>query len=155
MEFIWQLWKLGTDYSAIITAKGHWYFISYRKGPCKYIVMFAANDQLYSYTYWKGSNILQCLQQRTKYITIFTAKVQLYSNTYWKGPNIVQCLQQRTMQLFSNNYRKGPNILQCLQQRITYITMFKKKDQLFSNAYWKGPNILQCLQHILCNLIVY
>ena len=73
---------------------------------CKYIAMFAANDQLYSYTYWEGSNILQCLQRRTKYITIFTAKVQLYSNTYWKEPNIVQCLHQRTK----------------------YITIFKTKD---------------------------
>jgi hypothetical protein len=56
--------------------------------------MFAANDQLYSYAYWKGSNILQCLEQRTTYITMFKTKDQLFSNAYWKEPNILQCLQQ-------------------------------------------------------------
>ena len=117
MEFIWHLWKLGTDYSAIITAKGHWYFISYRKGSCKYIAMFAANDQLYSYTYWKGSNILQCLQRRTKYITMFATKDQIYYNLYSKGLIIFQYLLERTK----------------------YSTIFTPTDQIYYNIQNKGP----------------
>ena len=74
MEFIWHLWKLGTDYSAIITANGHWYFISYRKDH---------------------ASILQCLQQMTNYIPILTGKDQIYYNVCNEGPNILQSLQQR------------------------------------------------------------